>query len=112
MRLACAASIAVLFGGPLMAAEKVYEGSEAAALHCANIVAFTGVSLNDAGKISDLEKEVMLGISFLMLEGHVSGKWRQKRAALEIVRERHSPQETLEDFERLAQKCLRQFPIN
>ena len=53
--------------GTAGAAQKVYEGSEAAALRCANIVALTAVALNDAGGIGDLEKDVMLGISFMML---------------------------------------------
>jgi hypothetical protein len=98
--------------GTAGAAQKVYQGSEAAALRCANIVALTAVALNDAGRLGDVEKEVMLGISFLMLEGHVSGTWPQKKAALAIVRDRRDVEETLQDFERLAEKCLRQFPIN
>ena len=98
--------------GTAGAAQKVYEGSEAAALRCANIVALTAVALNDAGGIGDLEKDVMLGISFMMLEEHVSGTWQQKRAALEEVRNRRGIEETLEDFTRLAERCLREFPIN
>ncbi len=94
------------------AAEKIYAGSEAAALRCANIVALTGVALNGAGRLSEIEKEVMLRISFLMLEGHVSGTWSQKKAALAVVRDRRDVAETLEDFENLAEQCLRQFPIN
>lgn len=89
-----------------------YKGSEAAALRCANAIALTGVALYDIEKIGEIEKEVMLGISFLILEQHVSGTWRQKKAALAQVRDRRTVQETLEDFERLAEKCLRQFPIN
>jgi hypothetical protein len=98
--------------GAAAAAQKVYEGSEAAALRCANIVALTAVALNDAGRLGEIEKEVMLGISFLMLESHVSGTWPQKRAALAIVRDRRDLEETLKDFELLAEECLRQFPIN
>lgn len=98
--------------GAAQSAEKIYSGSEAAALRCANIVALTGVALNGAGRLGALEKEVMLGISFLMLEGHVSGTWAQKKAALEVVRDRRGVVETLEDFEKLAEQCLRDFPIN
>ena len=94
------------------AVPKVYEGTEAAALRCANTLALTAVALSDAGRLSDVEKEVMLGISFLILEGHVSGTWRQKKAALEVVRDRRGVEETLGDFEALAEKCLRDFPIN
>jgi hypothetical protein len=91
---------------------KVYEGSEAAALRCANVMALTAVALEDAGRIGEIEKEVMLGISFLILEGHVSGSWPQKKAALEVVRDRRGVEETLKDFESMAERCLRQFPIN
>ncbi|MEM9575971.1 MAG: hypothetical protein AAF999_03040 [Pseudomonadota bacterium] len=98
--------------GTAGAAQKIYEGTEAAALRCANIVALTAVALSDAGRLGEIEKEVMLGISFLMLEEHVSGTWPQKRAALGIVRDRRGVEETLRDFELLAEQCLRDFPIN
>ena len=75
-------------------------------------MALTAVALSDAGKLGEAEKEIMLGISFLMLEGHVSGSWPEKKAALEVVRDRRSVAETLKDFERMAEQCLRQFPIN
>ena len=101
-----------LISGTASAAQKVYQGSEAAALRCVNAVGLTAVALNAAGRIGDVEKEVMLGISFLMLEAHVSGTWPQKRAALAIVRDRRDLQQTLQDFEQLAERCLRQFPIN
>jgi hypothetical protein len=35
-----------------------------------------------------------------------------KKAALEVVRDRRGVEETLRDFELLAEKCLKQFPIN
>ena len=94
------------------AASKRYEGTEAAALRCAHIMALTAVALSDTGRIGEAEREVMLGISFLILEQHVSGTWAQKKAALEVVRDRRSVDETLDDFEDLAQQCLRDFPIN
>ncbi|MGA9251072.1 MAG: hypothetical protein WBV78_03325 [Roseobacter sp.] len=97
---------------PAFAQAKKYEGQEAAALRCAHIVALTAVALSDAGGIGEAEKEVMLGISFLILDGHVSGTWAQKKAALEIVRDRRNVTDTLEDFERYAEQCLRDFPIN
>jgi hypothetical protein len=99
---------------PLAAAaeQKSYTGQEAAALRCANTLAFTAVALEDAGRLGAAEKEVMLSITVLILERHVSGTWQQKKAALEIVRDRRDVIETLDDFENLAQRCLRQFPIN
>ncbi len=75
-------------------------------------MALTAVALSDTGRIGEAEREVMLGISFLILEQHVSGTWAQKKAALEVVRDRRSVDETLDDFEDLAQQCLRDFPIN
>jgi hypothetical protein len=100
-------------GAPVAGAEtKRYEGSEAAALRCAHIMALTAVLLSDTEMIGEAEREVMLGISFLILDSHVSGTWAQKKAALEVVRDRRSVAETLDDFQRLAQKCLRDFPIN
>jgi voltage-gated potassium channel Kch len=92
--------------------KKVYSGSEAAALRCVNAVAFTAIALEGAGRIGEPEKEVMLGISVLILERHVSGTWAQKKAALAVVRDRRDIIETLDDFENLAKKCLKQFPIN
>lgn len=97
---------------PAAAAQKRYEGTEAAALRCADMVALTGVALAETGQIGQPEKEVMLAISFLMLEGHVSGTWAEKKAALAVVRERRDVDETLSDFERYAVICLRDFPIN
>lgn len=94
------------------AEQKTYSGQEAAALRCANTLAFTAVALEDAGRLGEAEKEVMLGITVLILERHVSGTWQQKKAALEVVRDRRDVIETLDDFENLAQRCLRQFPIN
>ena len=58
------------------------------------------------------EKNVMLQISVLILDRHVSGSWAQKKAALEIVRDRRDVDQTLDDFQRYAEQCLRQFPIN
>ncbi|MEO9648951.1 MAG: hypothetical protein ABJ360_23210 [Roseobacter sp.] len=107
--------IALLVAVPCTAAfasQKNYEGTEAEALRCANTVALTAVVLAGSDRISDVEKEVMLGISFLMLESHVSGTWRQKKAALDVMRDRRDEEETLDDFEQIAQRCLRQFPIN
>lgn len=111
-RLVFFACTFVLLGLPASAAQKRYEGSEAAALRCANMVALTGVALAESGRIGEPEKEVMLAISFLMLREHVSGTWAQKKAALEVVRDRRDVAETLNDFERYAEICLRDFPIN
>lgn len=106
------AVLAAMLAHPAMAAQKRYEGSEAAALRCANMVALTGVALADAGRIGEPEKEVMLAISFLMLEEHVSGTWAEKQAALEVVRDRRDVEETLDDFARYVTICMRDFPIN
>lgn len=89
-----------------------YEGQEAAALRCANTLAFTGVALNENGLLDDQEKDVMLSITVLILERHVSGSWAQKKAALRQVRDRRDTLETLQDFENFAEKCFEQFPIN
>lgn len=93
-------------------AAQVYEGSEAAALRCSNTLALTAVALSGAGLISVREKEVMLGVTVLILERHVSGTWRQKKAALKVMRDRRSVPDTLEDYRKNAFRCLRQFPIN
>ena len=95
-----------------VAADRTYEGREAAALRCANTVALTAVTMGRAGMIGDDQKGAMLGISLLMLERHVSGTWTEKKRALEIVRDRRSVEDTLEDYRRNAARCLRDFPIN
>ncbi|MFK7882053.1 hypothetical protein [Roseobacter sp.] len=102
----------VLSGFPATAQQKVYEGEEAAALRCANTMAFTAVALESSGRIGAVEKQVMLDITIRILADHVTGTWAQKKAALRVVRDRRDVVETFEDFERFANQCLRQFPIN
>jgi len=89
-----------------------YEGSEAAALRCSNTLAMTAVALNRAKLIGAPEKEVMLSVTLLILERHVSGTWAQKKAAMAVMRDRRSVPDTLTDYRENAAKCLRQFPIN
>jgi hypothetical protein len=91
---------------------KVYSGREASALRCANAVAFTAVALDSAGLLSPGEKDVMLGVTILILERHVSGTWKQKKQGLAVIRDRHGPQDSLDDFRRYAENCLKEFPIN
>lgn len=91
---------------------RVYEGHEAAALRCSNTLALTAVALFRAELIEEPEKEVMLGITILILERHVSGTWRQKKAALKVMRDRRSVPDTLDDYRKNAARCLRQFPMN
>ncbi|QFT59319.1 hypothetical protein FIU94_10830 [Sulfitobacter sp. THAF37] len=104
--------IPVLAAGPVAAAEKVYEGQEAAALRCSNTLALTAVALAGADLIGEAEKEVMLGVTILILERHVSGTWAQKKAAMAVIRDRRSVEDTLDDYRRNAARCLSQFPIN
>ena len=93
-------------------AKRVYEGSEAAALRCPNTLALTAVALEGSSLISEGDKEIMLGVTVLILERHVSGTWRQKKAALKVMRDRRSVPDTLNDYRRNAVRCLGQFPIN
>lgn len=111
MRLA-ALVCALIWLAPVAQAQKVYEGEEAAALRCANALALTGVALSKAGRIPEAEKDVLLSVSLLMLERHVTGTWAQKKSALRVMKDRRTAVETLEDYRRNAEKCLRQFPIN
>ncbi|KIN69134.1 hypothetical protein [Sulfitobacter donghicola] len=94
------------------AAQRVYEGDEAAAIRCANMMAMTGVTLNGAGLMGDAEKDVLIGISVLILENHVSGSWTAKKRAMEAMRDRRDVEETLADYQRNAPRCLKRFPIN
>ena len=111
--LATAALLAVSVGaGPAAAQPKVYSGREAAALRCSNTLALTAVALNGAELMSDIEKDLMIEITYLILDRHVSGTWHQKKQALRQVRDRRSVEETLQDYQRNAARCLRQFPIN
>jgi hypothetical protein len=101
----------MLAAGPAMA-ERVYAGEEAAALRCSNTLALTAVALSRAQMIGDAEKDVMLGVTLAILERHVSGTWAQKKAAMAVMRDRRSVDDTLDDYRRNAARCLRQFPIN
>jgi hypothetical protein len=94
------------------AAPRIYEGREAAALRCANTLALTAVALSAAELIGEGEKNVMLGITVRILDRHVEGTWAQKRAAMEVMRDRRSVADTLEDYRQIAERCLVQFPIN
>lgn len=106
-------SVATVFLiAPSLASGKTYEGDEAAALRCANTLAFTAVALAEEGRLGEVEKEVMLEITVLILELHVSGTWSQKKAALRIVRDRRDALQTLSDYERFALQCFERFPIN
>jgi len=107
--LACAL---VLLAGSASAAQRVYEGDEAAALRCANMMALTGVTLNRAGLMPDAEKDVLVGISALILDRHVSGNWTEKKRAMEAMRDRRDIDATLQDYQRNAPLCLARFPIN
>ena len=104
----CAALAAL----PAWAGTRTYEGSEAAALRCANTLALTAVALSAAEMIGEGEKQVMLGVTVRILDRHVSGTWAQKRAAMEVMRDRRSVTDTLDDYRRNAKRCLAQFPIN
>ncbi|KIN64046.1 hypothetical protein Z946_2931 [Sulfitobacter noctilucicola] len=106
-------ALAVVLAQPVMAQKtRTYAGEEAAALRCSNALALTAIALSRAELIADVEKEVMLGVTVLILERHVSGTWQQKKRALEVMRDRRSVPDTLDDYRRNAVKCLRQFPIN
>lgn len=94
------------------AAQRVYEGDEASAIRCANMMAMTGITLNAAGLMSDPEKDVLVGVSILILENHVSGSWNSKKRAMEAMRDRRDVDETLADYQRNAPRCLKRFPIN
>jgi hypothetical protein len=110
-RIAITALLLCLAALPAQA-QKVYEGSEASALRCSNTLALTAVALSSAGLIEDIEKDAMLGITIRILERHVTGTWRQKKAALAVMRDRRSLPDTLTDYRNNALHCLRQFPIN
>ncbi|MGC3936505.1 hypothetical protein ACOTTU_01740 [Roseobacter sp. EG26] len=114
MRRALLSGLTVLSvgAGAVSAEQRTYSGQEAAALRCANTLAFTAVALESSGRLGEAEKEIMLDITVRILDRHVSGTWRQKKEALRIVRDRRDVIETFEDFERYANQCLVQFPIN
>ncbi|UWR23590.1 hypothetical protein [Sulfitobacter sp. S190] len=96
---------------PVQAA-RTYEGQEASALRCANMMATTGITLHASDLMTATERDVLLSISILMLERHVSGTWAEKKRALAVVRDRRDLEETLMDYQRNAPICLKRFPIN
>ena len=103
--------LAFCLAGPV-AAQRTFSGKEAAALRCSNTLALTAVALNRAELIGVAEKNALLGVSLRILQRHVTGTWGQKKAALAVVRDRRSVPDTLEDYQRNADKFFRQFPIN
>lgn len=111
MKLRAILCAALVCAGPALAA-RTFSGEEAAALRCANMLAYTAVTMARANMIGDDEKEVMLGITVLILERHVSGTRAEKKAAMAIMRDRRDIDETLSDYRKNAAMCLVQFPIN
>ena len=91
---------------------RVYKGDEAAALRCANTIAYTAILLSQAELIGPDETKVMLGITVLILERHVTGTRAEKKSALATMRDRRDVAQTLTDYQTNATKCLVQFPIN
>ena len=55
------------------------------------MMAMTGVTLNGAGLMGEQEKDVLIGISVLILERHVSGNWTEKKRAMAAMRDRRDP---------------------
>lgn len=106
------ALLLVFLAGTASAAQRVYEGEEASAIRCANMLAMTGVTLHRAGLMDTPEKDVLIGISVLILERHVGGTWREKKRAMEAMRDRRDMDATLKDYQRHAPLCLVRFPIN
>ncbi len=92
--------------------QRTFDGEEASAIRCANMMALTGITLHRASLMSEDEKDVLLGISILILERHVSGNWTEKKRAMEVMRDRRDLDETLEDYQRNAPLCLDRFSIN
>ncbi len=101
----------LLLASPALA-QRTYEGREAAALRCSNTLALTAVTLNRAELMSDPEKDALLDVTLRILERHVSGTWAQKKAAMAVMRDRRSVEDTLDDYRKNAVRCLTQFPIN
>ena len=56
----------------------------------------------DRGAVADALDQCVSSLRIM------AAMWRR----LEVVRDRRDVDETLADFEKLAQKCLRDFPIN
>ena len=106
------ALVLLLAATNVSAAQRVYEGDEASAIRCANMMTMTGVTLNGAGLMGASEKDVLIGISVLILERHVSGNWTEKKRAMAAMRDRRDLDATLEDYQRHAPLCLARFPIN
>jgi hypothetical protein len=104
--------VLILLAGHAAAAQKVYEGEEASAIRCANMMAMTGITLNQAGLMGDTQKDVLIGISILILERHVSGNWTEKKRAMVAMRDRRDVDATLADYQRNAPVCLKRFAIN
>jgi len=106
------ALIAALLCAGAAVSARTFTGEEAAALRCANMMAYTAVTMARADMIGEGEKNVMLGITVLILERHVSGTRSEKKAAMAVMRDRRDIDETLTDYRHNAAKCLTQFPIN
>ena len=80
------AAIALCVMATAVQAQRTYEGREAAALRCASMFAVTAVVLAETDQFSEVERDVLLFASVAILERHVSGTWRQKRRALDLLK--------------------------
>lgn len=91
------------------AADIAYTGDEAFALDCADMFATAAVELED--EMTPEERAKVFTTSVYILSEYVSGSWAQKDAAMKIVTERRSNDETVAEYRQRRRACLSKFPV-
>jgi len=93
------------------AAPKVYSGSEAQAIRCAQLVFFVASEGDRQGFLSRNDQNGLRAYGLYLLDQYTTGSPRQKAKAIEKMSKATGYVESVQKFEKSHRRCTRQFPI-
>lgn len=94
-----------------MAAPKVYSGSEAQAIRCAQLVFFAANEGDRHGFLSRNDQNGLKAYGLYLLDQYTTGTPRQKAKAITQMANATGYVESIEKFTKSHRRCVRQFPI-
>ncbi len=113
MKLFQTALIAAALSLPTVstAAPKVYSGSEAQAIRCAQLVFFVANEGDRQGFLSRNDQNGLKAYGLYLLDTYTTGTPRQKAKAISKMYSATGYVESVEKFVKSHRRCQRQFPI-
>ena len=93
------------------AAPKVYSGSEAQAIRCAQLVFFAANEGDRHGFLSRNDQNGLRAYGLYLLDQYTTGTPRQKAKAITKMTKSTGYVESIEKFNQSHRRCIRQFPI-